>query len=301
MKTSIIKSESRLKRYPLLAFALSFFFTGLGQIYSGDLSKGIVFFILRFLTLIFIPLYVIIQNNFSVIFALTALSIHILIWLISSAGAAYSSAGKNAYNLRKYNSISFYFLYIIVNSMLLIFSAFLLISVFSVKKIQTDDMNPSLIKDDFILINKYAVNNIGTGDIVVFSAKNEFSTGRIIAVESDMIGRKGKDYYINDKALSCGIIPKPELGKMGLRNSEDLFFEINGDRKYPVKINSDKNIQTPSIGPFFLKDGDFFIAFDNRIKNDSYEIVNLNSITGRVEGIVFSNNPARIFHKISLW
>jgi signal peptidase I len=300
MKSSIITSESPLKRYPLLAFVLSFLFSGLGQIYCGDFSKGIVYFILRNFSLIFIPLYVIIQNNFSIIFAIAALSIHILVWFISSAGAARSASGKNAYNLKKYNSILFYFFYIMISSMFLILSAILVISVFSVNKIQTDDMNPLLLKNDYVLINKYAVDNLGIGDMVLYASRNELIAGRVIAVDPDMIGRKGNDYYINDTVLPHGIISKPELEKMGIKNSEDLFFEINGEKKYPVKIKSVKNKNVPAIGPFTINRGELFVAFDNRVSRDFYEIINRNSILGRIDGIVFSKEPERIFKIISL-
>ena len=182
MKSAIIKSESSLKRYPVLAFALSFIFTGLGQIYNGDFSKGIVFFILRILSIVFIPLYVILQNNFSIIFVLAAVAVHLFVWLISSVEAMYSTKGKHAYNLKKYNTILFYIFYGIINSVLVVFSIFLIISLFSIYKIQTDDMNPILIKNDYILINKYAVKNTGAGDIIFFSLKVTLSREGLLPV-----------------------------------------------------------------------------------------------------------------------
>jgi signal peptidase I len=300
MKSAIIKSESFLKRYPLLAFILSFIFTGLGQIYNGDFSKGVVFFIFRILSLIFIPLYVIFQNNFSIIFVLATSAFHVIVWLVSSVEAAYSAKGKHAYNLKNYNMIVFYFFYIIINSVLIIFSGFLLISVFSIEKIQTDDMNPLLIKNDYILVNKYAVNNIDIGDIIYFPSKNIFAAGRIISGDADMISKKGNNYYINDTVLSYTIISQPELEKMGIRNSEDLFFEINGEKKYPVKIKSARNKNPHTVEQIALSKGEFLIAFDNRSKSDFHEAVSINSIIGRVEGIVYNKEPKRIFNTIYL-
>jgi signal peptidase I len=300
MKSAIIKSESELKRYPVLAFALSFIFTGLGQIYNGDFSKGIVFFILRILSIVFIPLYVILQNNFSIIFILSAVGIHLFVWLISSVEAIYSTKGKYAYNLKKYNTILFYIFYGIINAALVLFSIFLIISLFSIKKIQTDDMNPVLLKNDYILINKYALKDAGVGDVIFFSSKSDLIAGRIIAGDTDMISKKGNNYYINDAALSYSIISKPELDKMGLSNSEDLFFEINGEKKYPVKLKSGKNKDTHVIESIALGKGEFLIAFDNRSKNDLHEAVSLNSVVGRVEGIIFSKDLKRIFNMIYL-
>ncbi len=300
MKSAIIKSESELKRYPVLAFALSFIFTGLGQIYNGDFSKGIVFFILRILSIVFIPLYVILQNNFSIIFILSAVVVHLFVWLISSAEAMYSTKGKYAYNLKKYNTILFYIFYGIINAVLVIFSIFLIISLFSIKKIQTDDMNPVFLKNDYILINKYSLKNTGVGDIIFFSSKSDLIAGRIIAGDADMISKKGNNYYINDTALSYSIISKPELDKMGLSNSEDLFFEINGEKKYPVKIKSGKNKDTHTKTSIAIGKDEFLIAYDNRSNNDSYEVVKVKSIVGRVEGIIFSSEFKRVFNMIYL-
>jgi signal peptidase I len=301
MKSAIIKSESELIRYPVLAFALSFIFTGLGQIYNGDFSKGIVFFILRILSIIFIPLYVILQNNFSIIFILSAVAVHLFVWLISSVEAMYSTKGKYAYNLKKYNTILFYIFYGIINTVFVIFSFFLIISLFSIKKIQTDDMNPLLLKNDYILINKYASKNAGVGEIIFFSSKSDLIAGRIIAGDADMISKKGNNYYINDSALSYSIISKLELEKMGLSNSEDLFLEINGEKKYPVKLKSGKNKGTRTIESIALGKGEFLIAFDNRSKNDFHEAVSLNSVVGRVEGIIFSKELKRIFNTMYLY
>ena len=87
---------------------------------------------------------------------------------------------------------------------------------------------------------------------------------------------------------------------MGLWNSEDLFFEINGEKKYPVKFKPGKNKASRAIESIALGKGEFLIAFDNRSKNDFHEAVSLNSVVGRVEGIIFSKELKRIFNTIYL-
>lgn len=297
MKSTIIKSESSLRRYPLPAFAMSFLFTGLGQIYNGDFSKGIVLFILRIISLIFIPLYVIIQNSFSIIPALTAALFHIGIWIFSSVEAMHSAKDKRSFNLKKYNSILLYIFYIIINSAFVAFSIFLIISLFSVQKIDTDDMNPALLKNDYILINKYAAKKIAPGDVILLSLNNKLIAGRIIASDADMVSKKGNNYYINDAALSYTVISKPELEKLGLPNSEDIFFEINGEKKYPVLIKSGNKNNEKIAEPINLGKGEFLIAFDNRIKNGSWETVAQDSVIGRVEGILYRKDIKSIFSR----
>ncbi|MFH0977600.1 MAG: signal peptidase I [Spirochaetota bacterium] len=300
MKSEIIKSESSLKRYRTLAFALSFVFTGLGQIYNGDLSRGIVFFIVRILSLLFIPVYLIIQKDFSVLFVLTAAGLHILVWLISPIEAMQSAKGQNAYNLKKYNSVSFYLLYTFVNSVLVILSVFLMTSFFSIEKIETDNMNPALLKNDYILVNKYAAGHIDIGNIILFSSKNGIIEGRIIGRDGDTVSKKQNYFYINDGALSYNIFSKSELTAMGLTNSEDLFFEVNGKRRYPVKLKPGKDKNAPFIKPVTLGSNELFIAFDNRSKDDSFEVIKTDSVIGRAEGIIYSKNISRIFNRLFL-
>ena len=299
MKSAIIKSQTSLRRYPILAFIMSFLFTGLGQMYNGDFSKGIALFILRIFSLIFVPLYVIIQNKFSMIVVIVAAAVHLFVWIFSSAEAASSAKDKLAYNLKRYNSFLLYIVYMLINSGLMTFCILLIISLFSINQVTTDDMNPSLLKNDYILINKYAAKIVVPGDIISFHSNNSLLTGRLLAANPDMVTVKAKNYFINDSALTYSVIPKPVMEKLGLANSEDLFFEINGEKKYPVLIKPEKKIKDRTVESIIPGTEELFIAFDNRVKNNSHFTVNAGFITGRVEGIVYSKEIKKIFNPIN--
>ena len=123
MKNRIITSTIPLKRSPVTAFILSFIFTGLGQIYNGDLSRGIVFFVLRILSLVIIPFYAVLKCADSCLsFFVIALAFHIIIWIASPFESLIGARRKGAENKKTYNSIIFYFVYTILSIVLLMLS-----------------------------------------------------------------------------------------------------------------------------------------------------------------------------------
>ncbi len=298
MKTEIIKSESRLKRYKSLSFTLSFFITGLGQVYNGDLSRAVIFIALRIFSLLIIPLFALTKSSsYSVLFLILPAAFSLLVWLISPLEAIYSSNGKDAFNLKKYNSIIFYIFYAFIASALIIASALFVLSFFSMGKVAGDDMNPGLKKSEIILINKYAAKDISVGDVILFSSEKIITAGRVVAKEGNTVGMKNNVFYINDTALIYGIILKTDLEKMAIDNSEDLFYEINRERKYPVRLEK-KNGKIPPGQPVFLESGKYFIAFDNRSINTMHYIIGSADVAGRIEGIIFSRQLKRIFNKM---
>ena len=300
MKSEIISSQSPLRRYPILAFALSFIFTGLGQVYNGHFSKGFVFLIFRVLSLLVLPFYVIIYAyHVSVLFLSIIVIVQFIIWILSPVEAAYSARSQNTFNLKNFNSIFIYFIYGLISSGLLIFSVLLIISFFSIETVSTENMNPALLKNEYVVVNKYSGKNVGVGDAVIFVSKNGKAAGRIIAKDGDLVSKKG-GYYINNTALPRTIISKIDLEKNGIDNSEDLFFELNGERKYPVKMKQDKSKNASVLKPVLLGNDEYLIAFDNRSTNDSFEIVKQSAITGKIEGILFSKKIRRIFNKLYL-
>jgi signal peptidase I len=299
MKTEIIKSESRLKRYKSISFMLSFFFTGLGQVYNGCLSRAVVFTSLRFFSLIIISLFSLTRgSDFSVLLFILPSAFSILIWLISLLEAVCSSSGKIAYNKKKSNSILFYMIYALITSALLAVSVIFVFSFFSIEKIVGDDMNPVLMKNEYILINKYSVKDITAGDVIFFTLNNT-SPARVIAKVGNTVRKKNNNIYINDTSLTYSIIPKTDLEKMEIGNSEDLFYEINWERKYPVILEKKDRKDLPEK-PVLLDSGKYYITFDNRSKNNSFYVIGSDTVTGRVEGIIFSRQIKRIFNKMYL-
>jgi signal peptidase I len=300
MKTEIIKSESRLKRYKSLSFMLSLIFTGLGQVYNGELSKAVIFTALRFFSLIIIPLFALTKaTNFSVLMFILPAAFSIMVWLISLPEAVVSSSGKDAYNMKKYNSILFYLFYALITSALLIISVVFVLSFFSIEKVVSDDMAPGLLKNEYMLINKYSIKDNNAGDVILFSLNGRTSPIRVIAKEGNTVDIINNYIYINDTSLVYSIIPKTDLEKLSFINSEDLFYEFIPGIKYPVMLSKTADKTKPEK-PIFIEAGKYFAMFDNRSINNTHHVIGQGYVEGRVEGIIFSRQMKRIYNKMYL-
>jgi len=298
MLNKIIKSEITHNRNSFTAFILSFFFTGLGQIYNGDLLKGFVLFILRILPLLLIPLLIFFEDiNLYINIIVFIMVFHIFIWLGAPIeGLLYARKIKKI-SLNRYNSVIFYSIYGVFNFFILVFSIQLVLLFYSIEKVGTDCMNPTLWEDEYILINRSENVEYTMGDVVTYIVRGEHRVGRIMARSNELVSFSGCVCIINETPLLISIFSDTELNLMGVENSEYLFSEINETRKYPIIGISSRSKRVKKDRPIFVKENNFFIAFDNRMKETFYEIININSITGRVEGIIYSNKLKRIFRK----
>ena len=298
MKSNIIRSEVGFRRTPAIAFFFSLFFTGLGQVYNGNFSKGLIFFILRILSLLVIPLYLFINGkDFSVFFTVPVIATHLLILIVSPLEALYAASKKNHFNLQWFNSVMFYFLYSAVFSALLVSSCLLVSGLFSIEKIYADNMNPGLIRGDFVLINKFNIKSADIGDIVRFSYGGITATGRIVAKKDEIVEIKGNDISINNTLLSYSIINKNDAEKMNIADFHDLFFEINRGKKYAVILAGEAYEEKTAIKQYIIGDDELLIASDKRIGEDLFIKTGTDMLSGIIQGIIYSKNLRKLFSK----
>ena len=298
MKRRIITSGISVKRDYRLAFFLSFLFTGLGQVYNGDFSRGMVFCIFRVLSFLFIPFCVVLNNCDTVKLFATAFIVHFFVWLASSVEAGMSARRKSVFSLRKYNSTFFYIFYSIFVTVSLTFTVLFVFFFFSVERVNSGIMNPAIFKGEYVLVNKYAAEEVKAGDIVLHIKEGKKSYSRIVA-ESGEVSMRGSKLFIDDTPLELSIINDESRERMALRNREDLFYETNGDRTYPVLVSLkglDKGEQ-PLTEKFLVKENMFFAVFDNRTNSIVHEISEKESVKGRIEGIIYSSEFSRIMLK----
>lgn len=298
MKSNIIRSEIYLKRRPVLAFFLSFFFTGLGQVYNGNFSKGLIFSVLRLFSLLIIPLYIFINGKeFSVFFLVPVLAVHLLIWIISPFEALYSALKRDFFNLHWFNSVIIYFLYAIVLSFLLVLSCMMVPKLFSIEKINTENMNPGLLKDEYVLVNKFNAKNADIADIVYFSYGAETASGRIVAKQGDIVEVRGNSIIINDNPLSYNVFNEKDAERMNITDFHEVFFEINNEKKYPVILGPERTDKDTIKKHFIIGDNEILIAYDKRIGDEVFIKTGLDTITGIVQGIIYSKNIEKILNR----
>jgi signal peptidase I len=296
MSNRIIRSGALFQRSSLIAFLLSLLFTGLGQLYNGELAKGMTFFIMRILSLLLIPFFLVVDERRSYVFIFAILAVfHIFIWLIAAVEALFSAHRKRSFTLKAYNSVFAYCAYGFVSSLLLSIAVIHASLFFVIVRVNSNSMNPTIAHGEYVLINKYMGEGSGLGDAIIYDDEGENRFGRIIAEQNGTFIYKNGLFEVNRVNLSIGVFSDRELDRMGLENREDIFFENNDNRRYPIKYllpaksNLKKKYSQMRIG----KD-ELLVAIDNRREKEVYRIIGKKSIIGRVEGIIIGNSMKRM-------
>jgi signal peptidase I len=206
-----------MKRRTWLACLLSLFSIGLGQVYNGQLKKGILFYFGAF-CFSSVALYASIAVSQYRILNLLLLFAAIMPNIIFTVEAGFSAnIIKTNFTLKKYNRWYFYLLYIFLVQYGLSIPLAGNLKNFVVKayKIPTGAMEKSIKIGDFILSDQTI--NLGNqrekiGDIVVFLrdkvALNSFGVRkvsyikRIVASSGQTVKIDGKDLYVNDRIVT---------------------------------------------------------------------------------------------------
>jgi hypothetical protein len=294
MNDKILKSSIKIKRNPAISFFLSIFFTGAGETYNGDLSKGLIIFSLKTIALLIFPLLIFFRATDSYIFPFVfTASIVLTIQIFSAIYASYKSHQKKKSSVKKYNNIFFYLIFIILNIIISIYTLSIIYSSIGIIKVKNIDNMPSLIQGDVVLSLKYLPHGLKKGDLII--TENGIIS-RIIAIENENF-KIIKDSIILDYfPLEREILSENDLKKYSIEFGEKLVFEINNRRKYPV-ISDESLLSGSNIKNITVKANNVLTGRDNRSDKNQFEEVPMSKIKGRIEGIIFSKNWKRIASK----
>jgi len=267
------------KRKPIVAAILSSLAPGLGQLYNGQIIKGII----CLLSLILLP---IIMFRIGLHYSFNGLAIILLIFmfflLFIIGEAFFAAAKKKEFILKPYNKWYIYLLIIfLINSIVLIPTNFLTNKVFGFSsfKLPTGSMKPTLCIGDYLVadLKYFKKNELQRGDLVVLQSPADPANifiKRIIALEGEKIEIKSKQVYIDD-------IPLPEGYKVHLDN-----------KVYPGRDN---------LGPVIVPSDHCFVLGDNRDKSrDSrhWDSLPIKNIRGKPLYIYWARDIIRIGMKI---
>ncbi len=267
------------KRRPIVAAILSSLAPGLGQLYNGQVIKGIIFL----LSLILLP---IIMFRIGLHYSYYGLAIILLIFmffLLFIIGEAFFTAiKKKEFILKSYNKWYIYLLIILlINSIVLIPTNFLTNKVlgFSAYKMPTGSMEPTLRIGDYLVadLKYFKKNELQRGNLIIFKYPEDpakIFIKRIIALEGEKIEIKSKQAYIND-------VPLPEGYKVHLDN-----------KVYPGIDN---------FGPVIVPSDHCFVLGDNRdntMDSRHWGSLPLRNIKGKPLYIYWARDITRIGMKI---
>jgi signal peptidase I len=269
--------EDHMRRRPLTAFVLSFLTTGLGQLYNGQLSKAILFYVLGLVIMVlcsFYGLFFSFKGMISWLVIMLAYGIFVMI------DAAMSARRLHIIKAKKYNRWYFYILIIFINIFFVnSFLAPFIIPPIKAYKLPSASMAPALMIGDRVIVNKkyYTDNKPKRGDVVIFpdpSAPNKDYIKRVIGLPGETVEMRGKKVYINGQPLE-------EPYVMGTSEGE-LSPAIRGMEKF---------------GPVTVPDGKLFVLGDNRANSEDsrhFGFVDIAALKGKALYIYWAKDKKRI-------
>jgi signal peptidase I len=266
------------RRKPIVAAILSSLAPGLGQLYNGQIIKGIIFL----LSLILLPIIMFrlgLHHSFYGLAIILLIFMFLLLFIIGEA--FYAATKKKEFILKGYNKWYIYLLIILlINSTVLIPTNYLSkVLRFSAFKMPTASMVPTLHVGDHLIANlkyfrKYKVQRQGLVMLQSPQDPAKIFIKRIIAFEGEKIEIKSKQVYINDVPLQEG---------------------------YKIHLDSDFHPGRDNYGPAVVPSDRCFVLGDNRDKSiDSrhWDSVPLKNIKGKPLYIYWAQDITRIGMKI---
>ncbi len=295
MNDRIISSVIEKKRNPALAFLLSLLSTGCGQMYNGEFARGAMLFLLRCFALLLVPAYLVAKPDAPHLAFIAVMAvIQAVLWTASLIESFLSSLKKQKIRLHNYNSASAYALYCIVTRLVLTACMLTLPAFLGFHNITDDPMGPSFFRGDIVLLNRYQGSVFTAGDVICFRSDGKEGMLRIIARTGDRTAAAGTLFYVNGSLLPVGIFTDAETKKLGLENSEQLFYETAGDKKYPIKARlADVTARLRMAAPAPVPEGMLLAAADDRTAGPVYRFISSKDITGKVEGLVYSSGKMK--------
>ncbi len=299
MITESITDETLVKkndlRKPFVAFLLSVFFTGLGQMYNGQFRKGIIFFLLSYIILFVSGIcnLLISFNGFVVIFILFS-----ILKLYNIIDAVLVARNLKVFTRTKFNTWYFYLLFSII--------ALIINSVFSTQKIlklqtfifTTSSGYPTTLIGDRIVsnLNFDKLIKVNYGDMLAFYSPNyEVWTFRVVGLPGDKIEIKNRELIINGLKLKTTFEKEAIDGEYEV--SQFLEELPNGFKHSIFRYNGMYDSSYENVPEVILPTDYYFLLGDNR--DNAYDSryigpVNKRDIFAQVMYVFWSSDLNRI-------
>lgn len=290
MADKIIQTQKTEPRRPGVSFALSLFFTGLGQMYNGDLARGAVFALFRVVALLAVPAALVSRrpaSSIGMFLVMTAAALAVA--AASPVEALVRARRRRDLPVRAYNTARYYALFAAVQKLAILLAMTVLLGFYSILAVHDDAAGPLLESGDIVLVTAYATDGPACGELVEL---DDGAVARVLAHAGDTVRYHGNIFYINGRFLPMGYLADDAIGRF-TRDREHVISETCGTRVYPVRFR-----QSPEITPGGIVSpvpkGALLAATDTRLEKNFARIVHSGSVRGRVEGILFSTNVRKI-------
>ena len=286
MNSQIINEKIK-SRNPIIAFLLAFFFFGFGQVYNGQIKKGIIFFLIEFIFLLIFG-----STRLAVTFFgfISILIIGFIFRMYVIFDATKTAKNLKNYKLKPYNTWYYHLAIIIGISTILWFSDSTLIVGTKSYSIPTTSGEPNIKLGDKLIadLNAYDHKEPNYGDLVVFQQKDSLYPGmyRIVALPYDRIEIRNNFLIINGKKCQTSFIRKTKSEGFNVDEYEEQLPNGHKHKIFAFKKPFEEN--TSMVSERRIPENCYYLLGDNRdnaMDSRYIGIIKKDEIKGR---IVFS-------------
>lgn len=266
--------ESAKSRKPVIALLLSFATPGLGQMYDGQMKRGIILYLGGFLLAAIFLLTGLFFNFYGMILSLAILLAFLLfVWLDAFIGAVKSKV----ITLKPYNKWYLYLIVILISSFVIqpLVRSSIKNNIARAYKIPSSGMEPTLLVGDHLIANMeiYKREKPKRGDIVIFVYPKDPSKDfikRVIGLEGEKVGMINNKIYVNDTLL----------------DDPWGYFDSSG---VPKGFDKFRPVMVPKDSLFVLGDNR-----NNSLDSRFWGFVNIRKVKGKALYIYWAKNKSRI-------
>jgi signal peptidase I len=291
-----------MERKPLIAIAGSMIMPGLGQIYNGELTKGISFFLI-FAFVIPVFSYLGVHSPSSWLIGFVALAVFsglaIFAYCIRDAYISARRIGAD-YRLQPFNQPYVYlglvfFGYFFVLGQLTNYVTHDLLQAFKIPP-AAKSMAPGILPGDQFFadkrINSPGAQKVRRGDPAVFVYPNDRTmiyVKRVIGLPGDEVEIRGTDVRINGKSIRGEEVKDLGSSELNAMLSDHTAYRERGEKgDYTVLWKRDRP-EAPLT--FSVPNGQVFVLGDNRDNSSdsrNFGPVNLTDLIGKARQVWFS-------------
>jgi signal peptidase I len=278
-------SEKVSRRKPWLAGLLQVVIPGLGNVYAGRFSRGVVLhFLLQLIPLLVVFVLLKLGGLVSILLFL-AVAVFAFVFAIYDGVRCAKQAGGH-YRLARYNRVYVYLLFVVAALLLdqYVFLGFTRAYVFEASQTGSPSMEPTVLAGDRFLVDKtaYLLSGPQRGDLAVYHPQ-EFPDliflKRIVGMPGETIELRDRVVFINGKKIEEPYVRFIEAAdaKDGQRDSlastvipPDAYFVMgdsrdnSNDSRYSGPVER-KKIVGKAVTVFFSRDPQTGVVRWNRI------------------------------------
>ncbi len=240
---------------------------GLGQVYTGDLPRGIIWILLTQAISVSGLLLLRIPSDLAWELGCACLVAQLSVWVLA-AGDAYQLTliTRSEYVLKDYNKWYVYFALVLLGTgSSLAYGIYVRDQLFRAWYVPTDGMFPTILAGDGVLSVNLTSDPV-RGDIVLFPNPDQRGNSfvkRVVAVAGDTVEIKNNRLLINGTELPSSEVRQSEYVRNSHKFSGEIAFENNNGVSYSIFI-SDPNSSLANMPIMTVPKYHCFVLGDNR-------------------------------------